>query len=218
MHTLIVSGGTIELDFMKEYLSRHSFDCIIAVDGGLNTIARLNMVPSYVVGDFDTVTPEVLDCYRSNPNIKFIQYNPEKDYTDTQIAITKAIEIGSLSITIFGALGTRMDHTLSNVRLLYMPLELGIDAVIVNYHNRVRLLGVKRKEIELEKSEYRYVSVLPFTETVTGLTLEGMKYPLKNYEMLAARDCSLGVSNEIVGECATIKLKTGKIILVESRD
>lgn len=217
-NTLIVTGGTIELDFMKEYLASHKFDCVIAVDGGLDTIARLNMVPSYVVGDFDTVSSGVLSSYRSNPNIKFIQYNSEKDFTDTKSAIQLAIEIGSLSITIFGGLGTRLDHTLANIQMLHMPLEYGIDAVIVNVHNRIRLLGVKRKEIEIEKSDYRYVSVLPMSENVTGLTLEGMKYPLKDYEMLVNKDYSMGVSNEIVGEKAKVKLKSGKIILIESRD
>lgn len=217
-NTLIVTGGTIELDFMKQYLAVHKFNCVIAVDGGLDTIARLNMVPSYIVGDFDTVSPDVLACYRSNPNIKFVQFQPEKDFTDTQSAIKLAIEIGSFSITIFGGLGTRFDHTLANVQMLHMPLEYGIDAVIVNVHNRIRLLGVKRKEIELEKNDYQYVSILPMSEQVTGLTLEGMKYPLNNYNMTVAKDCSMGVSNEIVGEKAIVKLKSGKIILIESRD
>ena len=45
-----------------------------------------------------------------------------------------------------------------------------------------------------------------------------MKYPLKNYEMSVTKDYSMGVSNEIVGEKAIVKLKTGQIILVESRD
>ncbi|MCI8668349.1 MAG: thiamine diphosphokinase [Lachnospiraceae bacterium] len=216
--TLIISGGSIDIDFACNYLKNHSFEHIIAVDGGLESAMKMNLVPGYIVGDFDTVSKDILDSYRTNPNIVFRQFQPEKDFTDTQSAINLAVELGTLSITIFGGIGTRMDHSLANIQLLQMPLEQGIEAVIINSHNRIRLLGVKRKEIELKKSEYKYVSIIPMSQCITGLTLTGMKYPLRNYEMYIDQTISLGVSNEIIEEPAAVKLKSGKIILIESRD
>lgn len=216
--TLIISGGSLDIDFACNYLKNHSFEHIIAVDGGLESAMKMNLVPGYIVGDFDTVSKDILDSYRTNPNILFRQFNPEKDFTDTHSAINLAIELGTLSITILGGIGTRMDHSLANIQLLQMPLEQGIDAVIINSHNRIRLLGVKRKEIELKKSEYKYVSIIPMSECITGLTLTGMKYPLRNYEMYIEEAISLGVSNEIIEEPAVVKLKSGKIVLIESRD
>lgn len=216
--TLIISGGSLDIDFACNYLKNHSFEHIIAVDGGLESAMKMNLVPGYIVGDFDTVSKDILDSYRTNPNILFRQFNPEKDFTDTHSAINLAIELGTLSITILGGIGTRMDHSLANIQLLQMPLEQGIDAVIINSHNRIRLLGVKRKEIELKKSEYKYVSIIPMSECITGLTLTGMKYPLRNYEMYIEQAISLGVSNEIIEEPAVVKLKSGKIVLIESRD
>ena len=216
--TLIISGGSIDIDFACNYLKSHSFEHIIAVDGGLESAMKMNLVPGYIVGDFDTVSKDILDSYRTNPNIVFRQFQPEKDFTDTQSAINLAVELGTLSITIFGGIGTRMDHSLANIQLLQMPLEQGIEAVIINSHNRIRLLGVKRKEIELKKSEYKYVSIIPMSQCITGLTLTGMKYPLRNYEMYIDQTISLGVSNEIIEEPAAVKLKSGKIILIESRD
>lgn len=216
--TLIISGGSIDIDFACNYLKNHSFDHIIAVDGGLESAMKMNLVPGYIVGDFDTVSKDILDSYRTNPNILFRQFNPEKDFTDTHSAINLAIELGTLSITVLGGIGSRMDHSLANIQLLQMPLEQGIEAVIINSNNRIRLLGVKRKEIELKKSEYKYVSIIPMSECITGLTLTGMKYPLRNYEMYIEQAISLGVSNEIIEEPAVVKLKSGKIVLIESRD
>ncbi len=216
--TLIISGGSIDIDFARNYLKNHSFDHIISVDGGLESAMKMNLVPGYILGDFDTVSREILDSYRTNPNIVFRQFQPEKDFTDTQSAIRLAMELETLTITVLGGIGTRMDHSLANIQLLQMPLEQGIDAVIINSHNRIRLLGVKRKEIELKKSEYKYVSILPLSESVSGLTLTGMKYPLGNYEMNMEQAISLGVSNEIIEEPAVVKLKSGKIVLIESRD
>ena len=216
--TLIIAGGSIDIAFACDYLKNRRFEHIIAVDGGLESAMKMNLVPGYIVGGFDTVSSDILDSYRTNPNIVFRQYHPEKDFSDTQSAIRLAMELETLSITIFGGIGTRMDHSLANIQLLQMPLEQGIDAVIINSHNRIRLLGVKRKEIEMKKSEYKYVSILPMSDCVTGLTLTGMKYPLGNYEMNMEQAISLGVSNEIVEEPAVVKLKSGKIVLIESRD
>ncbi len=216
--TLIITGGSINLDFACNYVKNHRFEHVIAVDGGLEAAMKMNLVPEFIVGDFDTISKDILNCYRENPNITFRQFNPEKDFTDTHSAINIAMELGTLSVVILGGIGTRMDHSIANIQLLQMPLEQGIDAVIINSHNRIRLLGVKRKEIELERSEYKYVSILPMTEVVTGLSLYGMKYPLKDYEMHMEQNISLGISNEIIKEQAVIRLRSGKIILIESRD
>lgn len=216
--TLIITGGSINLDFACNYVKNHRFEHVIAVDGGLEAAMRMNLVPEYIVGDFDTISKDILNHYRENPDITFRQFNPEKDFTDTHSAISLAMELGTLSIVILGGIGTRMDHSIANIQLLQMPLEQGIDAVLINSHNRIRLLGVKRKEIELKRSEYKYVSILPMTEVVTGLSLYGMKYPLKDYEMHMEQNISLGISNEIIKKQAVIRLQSGKIILIESRD
>ena len=98
--------------------------------------------------------------------------------------------------------------------------EAGIDAMIVNENNRIRLLGYKRKKITLTKknNNYKYVSLIPLSEKVTGITTKGMKYNISNYDFYIDKEISMGVSNEIEDEVAEITVVSGKLLLVESND
>ena len=84
MKTLIVSGGNVDILFLKELL-KEKYDCIIAVDKGIEALHELNIKPSYIVGDFDSVNKDIVNIYR-NENIQIQQHNPEKDYTDKEYA------------------------------------------------------------------------------------------------------------------------------------
>lgn len=100
MRTLIITGGNANKEFTKEYLKKYSFDLIIAVDKGLEILDSLSIRPNYIVGDFDSIDEKVLDKYKEKGNIKIITLNPEKDFTDTHVAINLAIENCSKKITI----------------------------------------------------------------------------------------------------------------------
>lgn len=167
------------------------------------------------MGDFDSVNIEILQFYQNNPKVIFHKYNPEKDNTDTDIALKLAIQLNSLSITIMGALGKRMDHALANIHILKDALEVGIPCKILDAYNKIYL--VKDKITLVKNKTYgKYISLIPFTTTVEGLTLKGFKYPLNNASLSIG--LSLGVSNELVEEVATIQLKQGILIVIESKD
>lgn len=124
------------------------------------------------------------------------------------------MKLKSTKITIIGAIGTRIDHTIANIHILKEALDKNIKARIINQNNEIWLIN---KDEEIEKSDqYKYISVIPLTKTVTGLTITGMKYPLKNYTLSIGN--SLGISNEQIEKKATIQLKTGILIIIKSRD
>lgn len=100
MKTLIITGGNLNKDFTKEYLKKYSFDLIIAVDRGLEVLDTLKVTPNYIIGDFDSINKEILDKYKEKNNIKIMTLNPEKDFTDTHVAINVAIENKSKEIII----------------------------------------------------------------------------------------------------------------------
>ena len=75
----------------------------------------INILPNHIVGDFDSVNKDLLALYSNNPNITIHKYNPEKDYTDTEIAIKLAIDLNSCCINIIGGFGNRIDHLLSYI-------------------------------------------------------------------------------------------------------
>ena len=213
MKTLIITGGKINKNFAKKYLKSNKYDIIIAVDKGLETIDYLKLQPQYVLGDFDSVNTKILEKYKKQ-NIKIIKLNPEKDLTDTHSAIDLALKLKSTEITIPGAIGTRLDHTMANIHILKQALDKNIKAKIVNEKNEIELIN---KEIIIKKDDnYKYVSIIPLTTNVTGITIEGMKYIINDYT-LSIGD-SLGVSNEQIDKESKISIKTGILVVIKSKD
>lgn len=217
MKTLIVSGGYLESEFAYDYIKKHPCELIIAVDSGLKFFYEQGLIPDYIVGDFDSVKPEILHYFQSLEQKKpvILQFQPEKDETDTELAMRTAIEKGSKMIHLLGATGSRVDHMMGNVHLLGAAMKQGVECWMVDKHNRMRMIeyGITLKQQE----QYgNYVSLFPFTEQVRGLTLTGFKYPLDHYTL----ECyhSLGVSNEIVEAKAEISFDEGVLLVIEAKD
>ena len=126
-----------------------------------------------------------------------------------------AAELGAEEIHIVGGTGSRLDHMLANVYLLGLLREQGISAYLVDAHNRVQVID-QRIVIKKETQYGKYVSLLPFMGAVEGITLKGMKYPLEDYTLDHCH--SIGISNEITGEQAEIEFRTGRLVVIESKD
>lgn len=212
---VIISGGSIQDAFAGELLRDEEFDVILAADSGMEFLKRQNIVPDVIIGDFDSVKTDTLEFFRKYEKIEFHQLNPVKDDTDTEYAIRYAIAHGASEITLLGATGTRMDHVLGNISLLGIGIEQHVPITILDANNRIRMAD---HSLEILKDEQfgKYVSLIPYSETVEGLTLKGMKYPLDHYELGGFN--SLGVSNEIVDNKAEILFERGILIVIESID
>ncbi len=80
------------------------------------------------------------------------------------------------------------------------------------------MIYLVKDNITIHKSKIygKYISLIPLTTEVEGLTLVGFKYPLKNAKLSIG--ISLGVSNEILQDIARIELSKGILIVIESRD
>lgn len=215
MNCLIVTGGNVDLDLLNNYYNSNKDLLIIAVDKGLEALYKLNIVPNHIVGDLDSVNQEILKHYNNISCIKIHKYMPEKDYTDTDIALKLAIDLHVSSIIILGATGTRIDHILANIHILTYAQNNQIPCYILDTNNKIYLTD---NSIILNKNEIhgKYISLIPLTTSVEGLTLKGFKYPLDNFCLTVGK--SLGVSNEIIENIATISLKSGILIVIESKD
>jgi thiamine pyrophosphokinase len=211
---LIITGGRIEEKFLSGLVSREQFSMVIAADHGLVAVDRLGITPDYIVGDFDSVPETVLKKYMES-STPIETFPREKDKTDTQIAIESALLHKATSIVLVGATGSRLDHTMANIHLLLLPLQLNIDACIMDEYNKIYL---KQESFRIEKQKQHgdYVSLLPFSEEVNGLTLTGFHYPLDGITLTAGS--SLGISNEIIEEIATVEFVKGTLLVIESSD
>lgn len=214
---LIVTGGKLDLVFARSFLEKNKFDKVIAVDGGLASAEALGLVPDYIVGDFDTVEPSVLARFRQYPYIVWEQHKPEKNETDTELARSRALTLGCEKIVFLGATGGRIDHMLANLDTLYACMARGMEAYLVDPQNRVCLLD-GGKTFQRKELWGKYISFLPYTEKVTGITLRGFQYPLDGKDLIRGQETGLCVSNELKEETADITFQDGILICVESKD
>lgn len=216
---LIMTGGTISQDFASDYLKNQNFDVVIAVDSGLAFCDKINLSVQYIVGDFDSVPEGLLEKYQSlyngNGSIEIKRYNPMKDETDTQIAVELAMDLNAEEIIIMGATGTRIDHLLANIHLLRIPMEKIIPAYIVDEHNKIYLIN-RNTTLRKDKLYGPYLSLLPLTEHVVGVTLQGFLYPLMKRTLTIGE--SIGISNEVMEDQAEIIFQEGILIAIESKD
>lgn len=212
---LIISGGSLEEDFASAYLKDQNFDMIIAVDSGLKGALDLGLSVDAAVGDFDSADPLTLAEGHEHREIHWEVHRPEKDETDTELALRKAMALGCEEIAVLGATGGRADHMMGNVQLLFQCLQKGVFAYLADPQNKIYLLDGER---EYQKGQVwgKYISFLPLTERVYGITLEGFKYPLKDRDIEIGT--SLCISNELSEERGRITFRDGVLICVEAHD
>lgn len=207
---LIFTGGQIAPSLLNEI---RQDDFIIGADHGALFLIKHNVTPDMAVGDFDSVTPDELEIIRAHSK-EFIACDAiDKDLTDTELAIDLAIEKQPDEIVLIGALGSRLDHTLSNVHMLLRSMHHQITASIIDNNNYVTLTG---SNCVVENRGYTYVSLLPLTPEVTGIYLEGFMYPLEDATLKIGQ--SLGISNRLLGAKGTVRIESGFLLIIQSKD
>ena len=220
---LIVSGGSIDINFSKEYIKDKKYDRIIAADSGLAHCKEIGIEPTDILGDFDSLkNKELLEEYRKK-GIPLREFPTRKDYTDTHLAVKYAVDLKPQRVTILGATGTRYDHALANISLLAFLKDNGIEAKIIDAHNEIEMLHgpeerkYLRSDIKNPQNPGKeYFSIIAFSPEVTGIDEEGFSYSLKNGTLYNKE--SVGVSNEIMAKEATLRVKTGYLLVLNTRD
>ncbi len=211
----------MDLEFAASFLKGRSYDVTIAVDAGVGACMSLLLRPELLVGDFDTFGKEQILKYQRETGVSMDIHKAEKDETDTELALRDALLMGCTEADVLGATGGRLDHEISNIHLMAQGKKRGLKVNIFDRKNKISLLDSefeKRTEFFKDSLYGTYVSFLPLTETVRGITLTGFKYPLFEKDISILENPSLCVSNEVVEERAEITFRQGILICVESRD
>lgn len=208
MKAFIYVGGKIDANFITEHPKGD--DITVAADSGILNAKLLGDHIGIAVGDFDSF-PE-----RDIPeDAEIIRLKPEKDMTDSQVAVEVALERGADSFVIIGGLSGRLDHTLANLSILEDLTARNHYAIMTDGTSRVHFINGGSALIG--RSGFKYFSLIPATDVVKGVSVEGAKYPLKNAR-LSRKNAGFGTSNEIDGNCALITVKKGSLFVIESRD
>lgn len=218
---LMVTGGPLDLAFAREFLKNRTYDMVAAVDAGLRSCMELGLKPDLLVGDFDTFGRDEILRYRPEPGVTMDIHRPEKDETDTELAFSDILKAGCSRVDVIGATGGRIDHEISNIHLLVHAARKGLSANLYDAQNRISVLDAKvNREYAFSRDRIygTYVSFLPITETVRGITLSGFKYPLYQRDISILENPGLCVSNEVEAEQAVLTFDAGILLCIESRD
>ena len=216
MNIGIISGGSADIGFIFEYISRHGYGYWIGVDSGLEAMKRLGIVPDCAVGDFDSCDPEVVRYYRGIHMVQWEQYPEEKDLTDFEAAVRLALAKSPESITVFGGTGTRLDHTWSSLSMCQLALEAGVRMEFVDPWQRIYMLGPGTHVLRRSGLFGGYISFIHTCGPVRGLSLQGFKYPLAPTDLDGP--VSLTVSNEPASDLMRVSLEEGAVYVVEAKD
>ncbi len=204
---IIFAGGSLGRIDQTWFSTHRGF--IICADSGYKHAVKLGLKPDIIVGDFDSYTgrlPENTEIYRTVP---------EKDDTDTLMAVKIAIERGYDLIYLLGALGgPRFDHSFANIQTMIYAHEKGARLICVGDENICIQGAGEAMYPRGEKYSEKYFSVFALTDTLRIKSLRGVKYPLENYDMKPS--FPIGVSNEITEEKAFLDIEYGLALVIQS--
>ena len=198
---LIIANGEPPRKQLLQTLSREA-EVIICADGGANTALKFGLRPGVIVGDLDSVHAEALVKFQKVPTYE----DTDDESTDLEKAISWAIKQKYVHITVVGASGKRLDHTVGNLGVLpkFYP-----DALIrfVDDQGETMYVG---KELSFEAKRGDVLSLIPLNRC-EGVTTSGLRYGLSDETLeLGVRE---GTSNVVLTSPITIKVKKGHLLL-----
>ena len=213
---IALNGKTHSVQLLKERVNRTlkegTLECVIGVDGGCKLLETLSLVPNIILGDFDSI--ENLQKFKALwPSADIMIFPSEKDYTDAELAFDVMGEKKMDRVLVVGGFGGRVDHMMSILHLLGNASNY----VMIDEQNYIeKIVTPYRAVFTKEATLNNYVSLIPMSEGLYGVTLEGFKYPLNNAAIEFAQ--TLGISNEIVETEGVVTIRKGQGYLVISSD
>ncbi len=212
---MIVGSGNCDLtgvDF-KQYRF------IMACDGGANYLSAVSECPHALIGDFDSVEPVVNMEMEMLGVVKHHMNEEVRECTDMKSALDFLAKYDYEQIDLYGALGTRMDHSLANMLMLFELEEKNIRGRIVGDHNIITALMAEGEPVErslADAPEGWTVSLVLLTHC-EGLEITGMKYELEKTD-LGLDQVTRCVSNEVETNQAKVRLEKGRLLIIYTRD
>ncbi len=208
---IIIGAG----DLTMGELAVKEEDYVIAVDGGLSYCGILAVEPDKIIGDFDSVNEQeklAIESLKEQVPELILELPPEKDDTDMLAAIKYGLELGYTDFRIYAATGGRFEHTFANIQCLLYLKNHGATGYLVDGTGMILVL--QNEAVHLNKNLEGYLSLFALGKEAKGVTIQGMKYLLKDYTL--ANDYPIGISNEFIGEEAVISVEDGELVCMIS--
>jgi len=209
---VVFANGVFNLETLSQV---HNIDqCDVwCIDGGLRHAVAANIQPHFIVGDCDSVSADILQA-AIDGGAQLTQHPANKDASDLELGLHALVEAGYADVTLLAASGGRTDHALFNWLLVlqkdwpfrFRIIDATVDAFLVS----------AGRPYNTQLNSNTTLSLIA-RETVTGITTDGLVYPLSNATIEGGQ--TLGLSNLAVGDKpVTVSVKTGRLLACVVRE
>jgi thiamine pyrophosphokinase len=189
-------------------------ELVIAADSGAQWLHSRGVSPDLVIGDMDSIDPGLLERLAAQ-GVAVERHPVEKDASDVELAMSRAVAAGASDVVIIGALGgERLDHALANLLLLVDRRWDGIELRVARGATTARAMHGGNRRV-LDGAAGDLVTLLPLEGDATGVRTDGLRYPLVGETLQSGR--SRGLSNEIERAPASVSLGGGTLLIIEVR-
>ena len=207
---LVFASGDFAPDDLAGFAPEDG-DYVVCVDGGLQHCLATAWQPDILIGDFDSVSPDLLD-EQAGSGVERLSFPTAKDQSDLELALghLASLEVGQVVLT--GVSGGRTDHMLFNWHLPLLqdwPFRLClVDATVV------ASLVTSRWPCRTDLEPGRTVSLLAL-DRVQGLCTRGLRYSLERATLQPGS--TLGLSNVAAGGEAGVEVASGRLLVLVQR-
>lgn len=207
---IIFANGEIP-DLKKARALLQPDDYIICADGGSRHALALNLKPDLVIGDMDSIQKSHWQRLKKS-GISIELFPRDKNETDLELAVHRAIDMKREQIVIIAGLGGRLDQTLGNISLL---ADTRLSSSNIRLDDGVEEVILCRDQAQIQGRTADIVSLIPWQGTVTGVQTKDLKWPLTDESLYP--DKTRGISNEMIGETASVSIRSGSLLIVHRR-
>ena len=205
---LIIANGDVNTALLSRIYRRYSR--IICADGGTRFALDLHITPDLVVGDLDSLEERYRDILLGG-GYNLDLHPVDKDASDLELALVRAVESKPSSIDILGGWGSRWDHSLMNLHLLARFTAPGTQVSMLDSGNSARA-ALPGMEVSLKGRPGDLISLIPLSPRVSGVRAGGLTYPLEGRDLLFGS--SLPVSNRLVGQKGWVRVEEGILLVL----
>lgn len=195
---VVANGEPPSAKLLRSLIKKHSR--LVAVDGALNTCIKHGFEPDLLIGDFDSIPPSYLQKFSHIPQI----HTPSQQKSDLEKTLEYLFLNGAQNITVLGAVGKRLDHTLTNICLL------------CRYPDKVKFETDREVCYALPKSSVltckigQILSLIPVSAVVRKVVTKGLKWELKGKTLTKN---FVGISNVCLHKTISISFASGDLVL-----
>ena len=206
---IFANGELPDLSKARSLLQKD--DYIICADGGTRHAIALQLRPDLIIGDMDSAEQEKLRMFKEE-DVLIELFHHDKNETDLELAINRAIELRPARVVIVAALGGRLDQTIANITLL---TDHRLSDFNIRLDDGIEEVFLCRDQVEIHGRSGDIVSLIPWLGAVTEVATTNLKWPLRKETLYP--DKTRGVSNEMIGDSASVSIGSGLLLVVHRR-